>query len=118
MNDALPGVTIYTDGGCRPNPGPGGWGAVLLYSGRDPLELSGGKKEATNNRMELIAAIEALGALEGPHRVEIYTDSTYVRQGITEWLAKVDRQRVEDRRQEKGQEPRSVGGAVESTRDP
>jgi ribonuclease HI len=86
MGDALPKVTIYTDGGCRPNPGPGGWGAVLLFPGREPRELSGGKKEATNNRMELVAAIEALGALEGPHRVELITDSTYVRRGITEWL--------------------------------
>ena len=74
MTDALPEVTIYTDGGCRPNPGPGGWGAVILVPGRDPRELSGGKKEATNNRMELTAAIEALGALDGPHRVELFTD--------------------------------------------
>jgi ribonuclease HI len=88
MNAALPSVVVYTDGGCRPNPGPGGWGAVLLYPGRDPLELSGGKKEATNNRMEITAAIEALGALEGPHRVELHTDSTYLRTGITEWLPK------------------------------
>jgi len=88
MNDDFPSVTIYTDGGCRPNPGPGGWGAVILVPGRDPRELSGGKKEATNNRMELVAAIEALGALDGPHRVELFTDSTYVRQGITEWLPK------------------------------
>ena len=88
MNERLPPVVIYTDGGCRPNPGPGGWGAVILVPGGEPRELSGGKKEATNNRMELIAAIEALGALNGPHRVEIYTDSTYVRQGITEWLPK------------------------------
>jgi ribonuclease HI len=81
-------VTIYTDGGCRPNPGPGGWGAVLLFPGTDPKELSGGKKEATNNRMEMVAAIEALGSLEGPHLVELYTDSTYLKKGITEWLPK------------------------------
>lgn len=86
MTDELPVVTIYTDGGCRPNPGPGGWGAVLLFPGREPVELSGGKPEATNNRMEMVAAIEALGALEAPHRVEIFTDSTYLRTGITEWL--------------------------------
>ena len=86
MNESLPSVVIYTDGGCRPNPGPGGWGAVLLHPERDPRELSGGKPKATNNRMELVAAIEALGALEGPHRVDLYTDSTYVRKGITEWL--------------------------------
>ncbi len=88
MNESLPAVTIYTDGGCRPNPGPGGWGAVLLYPGRDPVELSGGKREATNNRMEMVAAIEAFGALDGPHRVELYTDSTYLKKGITEWLSK------------------------------
>jgi ribonuclease HI len=86
MSADLPRVTIYTDGGCRPNPGPGGWGAVLLHPGRDPRELSGGKKEATNNRMEITAAIEALGALDGPHRVALFTDSKYLRQGITEWL--------------------------------
>jgi ribonuclease HI len=88
MTANLPCVTIYTDGGCRPNPGPGGWGAVLLYPGRDPVELSGGKPEATNNRMEMVAAIEALGALDGPHRVVLFTDSTYLKKGITEWLAK------------------------------
>ncbi len=88
MSESLPAVTIYTDGGCRPNPGPGGWGAVLLHPGRDPVELSGGKSEATNNRMEMVAAIEALGALDGPHRVELFTDSTYLKKGVTEWLAK------------------------------
>jgi len=87
MSNDLPAVMIYTDGGCRPNPGPGGWGAVLLFPGRDPVELSGGKPEATNNRMEIIAAIEALGALDGPHRVELHTDSTYLKRGVTEWLA-------------------------------
>jgi ribonuclease HI len=86
MSNDLPEVTIYTDGGCRPNPGPGGWGAVLLFSGSEPRELSGGKREATNNRMELVAAIEALGALAEPHRVELFTDSTYLKRGITEWL--------------------------------
>lgn len=88
MTDALPTVTIYTDGGCRPNPGPGGWGAVLLRAGREPVELAGGVSEATNNRMELLAAIEALAALDGPHRVELVTDSTYLRTGITQWLPK------------------------------
>jgi ribonuclease HI len=88
MTENLSCVIIYTDGGCRPNPGPGGWGAVLLHSGRDPVELSGGKREATNNRMEMVAAIEALGALDGSHRVELYTDSTYLKKGITEWLSK------------------------------
>ncbi len=86
MSSELPEVTIYTDGGCRPNPGPGGWGAVLLFPGSDPRELSGGKPKATNNRMELVAAIEALGALAEPHRVELVTDSSYLKKGITEWL--------------------------------
>ena len=86
MTNDLPTVTIYTDVGCRPNPGPGGWGAVLLFPGKDPQELSGGKKEATNNRMELTAAIEALGALDGPHKVSLSTDSTYLKNGITQWL--------------------------------
>ena len=88
MNSNLPSVTIYTDGGCRPNPGPGGWGAVLLFGRSEVRELSGGEKEATNNRMEIRAAIEGLRALDGPHRVDLYTDSTYLRTGITEWLAK------------------------------
>ena len=86
MGKELPCVRVYTDGGCKPNPGPGGWGAVLLFPDRKPQELSGGEAETTNNRMELMAAIEALGALDGPHRVELYTDSTYLRSGITSWL--------------------------------
>ena len=81
-----PVVTIYTDGGCEPNPGVGGWGAVLLYGDRQK-ELSGGAPETTNNRMELTAAIEALSALKRPCRVHLYTDSEYVKKGITEWLA-------------------------------
>jgi len=83
----LPKVTIYTDGGCRPNPGPGGWGAVILIPRRKPVDLSGGEDFTTNNRMELTAAIEALKFLTGPHRVELVTDSQYLRRGITEWLA-------------------------------
>jgi ribonuclease HI len=86
VNDHLPRVTIYTDGGCRPNPGPGGWGVVILEKGADPVELSGAEAEATNNRMELRAAIEALRALDAPHRVELVTDSEYLRKGVTEWL--------------------------------
>lgn len=86
-SDATSEVTIYTDGGADPNPGPGGWGAVLLRAETDPVELSGGTVEkTTNNRMELTAAIEALSALEGPSRVVLYTDSTYLKQGITTWL--------------------------------
>ncbi len=78
-------VEIYTDGACRGNPGPGGWGA-LLVSGPHRRELWGGEPHTTNNRMELRAAIEALAALKRPSRVQLYTDSQYVRNGITEWL--------------------------------
>jgi len=78
-------VEIYTDGACRGNPGPGGWGAVLL-SGRHRRELKGAELATTNNRMELLAAIRALEALRRPCRVALYTDSQYVRNGITEWL--------------------------------
>ena len=78
-------VTAYTDGACRGNPGPGGWGAILRY-GENVRELQGGELETTNNRMELMAAIEALGALKEPCRVALYTDSRYVRDGITRWL--------------------------------
>jgi ribonuclease HI len=84
--DDLPAVTIYTDGGCRPNPGPGGWGAVVIEPGKEPTELSGGEAEATNNRMELMAAIRALAALEQASSVDLYTDSEYLRKGITRWL--------------------------------
>jgi len=79
-------VTVYTDGACSGNPGPGGWGAILI-SGPHRKELSGGEPETTNNRMELTAAIEALRALKGMPKVDLYTDSTYVKKGITEWIA-------------------------------
>ena len=80
-------VTIYTDGACIPNPGPGGWGAFLSQDGRE-LDLCGGEAgETTNNRMELLATIEALNALKRRVRVELYTDSVYVRSGITQWVA-------------------------------
>ena len=78
-------VTIYTDGACSGNPGPGGWGAILI-SGEHRKELSGGEAETTNNRMELTAAIEALTALKRPCTVALYTDSVYVRDGITRWI--------------------------------
>ncbi len=78
-------VEIYTDGACRGNPGPGGWGA-LLVSGTHRRELHGGEPLTTNNRMEMTAAIEALAALKRRCRVQLYTDSQYVRNGITEWL--------------------------------
>ena len=78
-------VIIYTDGACKGNPGPGGWG-VLLKSGAVEKELHGGEPITTNNRMELTAVIEALSALKRPCRVSLYLDSEYVRKGITEWL--------------------------------
>lgn len=78
-------VEIYTDGACRGNPGPGGWGVVLL-SGAHEKELRGGEILTTNNRMELTAAIRALAALQKPCAVALYTDSQYVRKGILEWL--------------------------------
>lgn len=78
-------VIAYTDGACSGNPGPGGWGAVLVWNGRE-RELSGGEGETTNNRMELMAAIRALEALKRPCPVKIVTDSEYVMKGITEWM--------------------------------
>ena len=81
----LPDVEIFTDGACKGNPGPGGWGAVLRSSGKE-REISGGEKLTTNNRMELMAAIEALRALKKPCHVQLWTDSNYVRDGITKWI--------------------------------
>lgn len=78
-------VHIFTDGACRGNPGPGGWGALLSYQGRE-LELYGGEPNTTNNRMELMAAIQAFRSLKQPTEAIITTDSTYVMKGITEWL--------------------------------
>ena len=78
-------VTVYTDGACRGNPGPGGWGALLIF-GEHEKALNGSELETTNNRMELTAAIRALAALKRPCTVELFTDSEYVRRGITEWL--------------------------------
>ena len=78
-------MTIYTDGACRGNPGPGGWGALLI-SGEHERELKGSERDTTNNRMELTAAIRALAALKRACTVELFTDSEYVRRGITEWL--------------------------------
>jgi ribonuclease HI len=81
----LPEVEIFTDGACKGNPGPGGWGAILRSGGKE-RELSGGEAPSTNNRMELMAAIEALKALTKPCRVQLWTDSNYVRDGITKWI--------------------------------
>lgn len=79
-------IIIYTDGACRGNPGPGGWGALLSY-GDHQKKILGGETDTTNNRMELMAAIQALKALQEPCEVELYTDSQYVQKGITIWLA-------------------------------
>lgn len=78
-------VEIFSDGACSGNPGPGGWGAVLRYNDTTK-ELSGGEAETTNNRMELMAAIQALGALKEPCKVDFYTDSNYVKDGIGGWI--------------------------------
>ena len=78
-------VEVFTDGACSGNPGPGGWGALLRFNSVEK-ELSGGEPRTTNNRMELLAAIEALNALTRSSRVRLYTDSTYVKNGITEWI--------------------------------
>ncbi len=81
----MPKVTIYSDGSCEPNPGPGGW-AALLQSGNREKELHGSERNTTNNRMELTAALRALEQLKRASRVDFYTDSEYLRKGITEWM--------------------------------
>ena len=81
----LPRVTIYTDGACSGNPGPGGWAALLRYDGHEKV-LSGGEPETTNNRMELTAALQALQTLNRSCQIDFHTDSQYLRKGITEWL--------------------------------
>jgi ribonuclease HI len=81
----MPRVEIFTDGACSGNPGPGGWGAILR-AGEHEKELSGGEDETTNNRMELMAAISALEELKAPSQVDLHTDSTYVKDGITRWI--------------------------------
>ncbi len=78
-------VEVFTDGACSGNPGPGGWGAILRYKGQE-RELNGGEADTTNNRMELLAAISALEALTRPCAVDLYTDSNYLRGGITQWI--------------------------------
>lgn len=78
-------VTIYTDGACDPNPGPGGWAALLIYGSREKT-LTGSESDTTNNRMELTAAIQALASLNDPSQIEFYTDSQYLKLGITEWI--------------------------------
>lgn len=78
-------VTIYTDGACHPNPGPGGWAVLLRFGEREKI-LTGSARETTNNRMELTAAVEAFRALKRPCRVEFFTDSEYLKNGITRWM--------------------------------
>lgn len=78
-------VVIYTDGACSGNPGPGGWGAILKYNNHEK-EIYGGEKGTTNNRMELMAAIQALELLKSPCEVKLYTDSSYVKRGMSEWI--------------------------------
>ncbi len=78
-------VTIYTDGSCSGNPGPGGWGAILIYNGIEK-ELCGGEIHTTNNRMEMLAAIKAIESLKMPCMIELFTDSTYLRNGVTLWI--------------------------------
>src|SRR5512146_3505885 len=85
MSSELPQVTIFSDGACRGNPGPGGWAVILRFQGQEK-ELSGGERQTTNNRMELTAALEALRALKRPCRIQFYTDSQYLRRGINEWM--------------------------------
>lgn len=86
MASEVSGVTIWTDGACSGNPGPGGWGAILVH-GTSEKELSGGEAATTNNRMELMAAIAALEALKRPCAAELHTDSRYVMDGITKWIS-------------------------------
>lgn len=81
-----PDLVIYTDGACSPNPGPGGWGAVLLVGGTVVKELSGFGGQSTNNRMELTAAVASLQSLDSPQQVTVYTDSTYLRHGMSDWI--------------------------------
>jgi len=85
MRDKDPQVAIYTDGSCEPNPGTGGWAALLRFGAQEKI-LTGSASDTTNNRMELTAAIQALRALKRPCQVEFYTDSEYLRRGITEWM--------------------------------
>jgi len=85
LNSTKLNVTIYTDGSCLDNPGPGGWGAILRY-GKHERAISGGEKDTTNNRMELRAALEALRTLTESCNVTLFTDSNYLKKGVTEWM--------------------------------
>ena len=98
-------VEVYTDGACKGNPGPGGWGALLRYKGVEK-ELYGGEANTTNNRMDLLAVIEALEALRRPCKVRVATDSQYVKRGVTEWMQRWKRNgwRTADKRAVKNKE--------------
>ena len=109
-----PAVVIYTDGACSGNPGPGGWGAILI-SGAHRKEIKGGEAATTNNRMELTAAIEALEALKHPSHVDLHTDSEYVKKGISEWIHALEGQGLAHRRQGARQE---CGPVAEARRRP
>lgn len=85
MSQEADEVVVYTDGACEPNPGSGGWAAILSYKGRS-REVSGGERDTTNNRMEMMAAIQALEALKRPCSVTLHTDSEYLKEGMTTWL--------------------------------
>ena len=89
MTDTMtePRIDIFTDGACLGNPGPGGWGAILIWKSHEK-ELAGGEADTTNNRMELLAAIKALEAVRTPHPINLTSDSTYLRDGITKWIHK------------------------------
>ena len=109
-------VEIWTDGACSGNPGPGGWGAVLRYAGREK-ELKGGEELTTNNRMELTAAIEALESLKRPCAISLHTDSQYLRGGVTVWLGRWKRNgwRTADRKPVKNEDLwRRLDAAVQS----
>ncbi|NNK57362.1 MAG: ribonuclease HI [Desulfofustis sp.] len=98
-----PQLVIYTDGACSPNPGPGGWGAVIIKDGSIHSELSGSEENSTNNRMELTAAVEVLKSVENPAKITLYTDSVYLKNGITDWINKWQRNdwRTADRKEVK-----------------
>ncbi len=106
----LPHVTVFTDGACSGNPGPGGWGAILRFGDKEK-ELKGGEAHTTNNRMELMAAISALEALKKPCAVDLTTDSQYVRQGITAWIHGWKKNGWRTVGQEAGQECRTMAAA-------
>ena len=111
-------LIIYTDGACSGNPGPGGWGAVLLYR-QMRREMSGYEAVTTNNRMELTAAIEALRALREPCRVTLYSDSAYLVNAFAQrWLVSWQKKQLAQERQKAGREPGSVEGAARADADP